>query len=392
MAYSQMTAAQFAALADKQVGKPYVLGAEASLSNDNPPKFDCSELVEWLFGRNGTPIGDLAASQYDRCKPVTGTPKPGDLVFLKNNRARWNHVGHVAVLTKKLSNGDWRVIEARGHLYGVVRSTLSYWKKRSYYAGLRRFPGFSLKTAVAAIPKNAPFRFASYNAQYPAWGGDGNYKKDGQFIQGELKPSVFSLFETNEKGRNIVRSVLGSSRFITWPTGLVSVMWDKTKWEDGAHSELSFGTIANRAMKVNLKHRANHQSFVAAAVHIRANDAFPQSWSDEKKLEEKLDDVRRTVAWLKNDTNVAVGGDWNTEHARDILEKAGFKLATPWRDTLDKEGVQRLDAVYVKGSGMEIRNLNKPGEEPGSIHNAGPSSDHHAVVANLTRLASKPTN
>ncbi|MGC3992730.1 MAG: peptidoglycan-binding protein [Propionicimonas sp.] len=141
---ASMTAAQFAALADDQVGKPYVLGAEAAITNPDPAKFDCSELVQWLFGRSGNPITDLAASQYNVTKKVSGSPKVGDLVFLRNNPARSNGIGHVAVLTKKLSNGDWRIIEARGRAYGVVRTTLSYWKQRSYYAGLRRYSSFVL--------------------------------------------------------------------------------------------------------------------------------------------------------------------------------------------------------------------------------------------------------
>ncbi len=136
-----MTAAQFAKLAEAQVGKPYVLGAETLVTQADPPKFDCSELVQWLFGRSGNPITDLAAAQYNATKAVgKGTsPKTGDLVFLRNNPARSNGIGHVAVLTKKLSSGDWEIIEARGRAYGVVKTTLSYWKKRSYYAGLRRY-------------------------------------------------------------------------------------------------------------------------------------------------------------------------------------------------------------------------------------------------------------
>jgi hypothetical protein len=138
---ASMTAAQFAKLAEAQVGKPYVLGAYAAISNVDPAKFDCSELVKWLYGRSGNPITDLAAWQYDATKPVgKGTsPRTGDLVFLRNNPARSNGIGHVAVVTKKLSSGDWEVIEARGRAYGVVKTTLSYWKHRSYYAGLRRY-------------------------------------------------------------------------------------------------------------------------------------------------------------------------------------------------------------------------------------------------------------
>ena len=141
---ASMTPAQFAKVAEAQVGKPYVLGAEAAISNSDPAKFDCSELVEWLFGRSGNRITDLAAAQYNATKKVTGSPKVGDLVFLRNNPARSNGIGHVAILTKKLDGGDWRIIEARGRASGVVRTTLSYWKQRSYYAGLRRSSTFVL--------------------------------------------------------------------------------------------------------------------------------------------------------------------------------------------------------------------------------------------------------
>ena len=147
-----MTEAQFAAMLEAQVGKPYVLGAEARPSDPNPPRFDCSELVEWGYARSGNRITDLAAAQYDATRKVTGSPKVGDLVFLRNNPARWNGIGHVAILIKQLPNGDWRIIEARGRAYGVVRSTLSYWKQRRYYAGLRRMPGFM----IAASPRPKP--------------------------------------------------------------------------------------------------------------------------------------------------------------------------------------------------------------------------------------------
>ena len=131
-----MTESQYASLADAQVGKPYVLGA------NGPTTFDCSSLVIWLNNQSGAyRMGDdTAAGMYNRSRAVSGSPKVGDMVFLRNNPARANGIGHMAVLTKRLPGGEWRIIEARGRAYGVVRSTLSYWKQRSYYAGLRRLP------------------------------------------------------------------------------------------------------------------------------------------------------------------------------------------------------------------------------------------------------------
>lgn len=138
------TATQFRATALSLVGLPYILGAEATWPT-KPKALDCSELVEWLFAGNTTPIGDLAASQWDKCITVKpGTERVGDLVALANNPARWNRIGHIAVLTARLANGDWEIVEARGRAYGVVRTTLSYWRTRGAYAGVRRYPRFAL--------------------------------------------------------------------------------------------------------------------------------------------------------------------------------------------------------------------------------------------------------
>ncbi|MCA0253418.1 MAG: peptidoglycan-binding protein [Actinobacteria bacterium] len=134
------SAAEYASLANKQVGKPYVLGQPVPYNAPSPKSFDCSGLIIWLNNqtRSFTMGDDTAAGLYNRTKAVSGEPAVGDMVFLKNNPARSNGIGHVAVLTAKLSNGDWRIIEAKGKAYGVVKTTLSYWKTRKYYTGVRR--------------------------------------------------------------------------------------------------------------------------------------------------------------------------------------------------------------------------------------------------------------
>lgn len=149
------TQAEFIARARQMVGVPYVLGAEWAPSCTAPcipTALDCSELIEGLFRENGTPIGDLAAAQYDKTAPVSDV-RTGDLVFLRNNSSRWNGIGHVAVITAPLANGDWEIIESRGRAYGTVRTTLSYWRTRAGFTGVRRFPAFNLaSSSVVATP------------------------------------------------------------------------------------------------------------------------------------------------------------------------------------------------------------------------------------------------
>lgn len=158
------SATTFITLARRQVGKPYRLGAEARPSDSDPARFDCSELVEWLFHRAGAPITDLAAAQFNATVPVHGAPRTGDLVFLRNNPARPNGIGHVAVITAKLAHGDFEVVEARGRKFGVVRSTLSYWRRRNHFAGIRRYPRLQLSGGPA--PEPASFRPLTVDGQF----------------------------------------------------------------------------------------------------------------------------------------------------------------------------------------------------------------------------------
>lgn len=163
-----LTVSKFQALGRSVAGVPYFLGGEVTWPA-RPTRWDCSEVIEWMYAANGTPIVDLASAQWARTIPVApGTERVGDLVALKNNSTRTgfpavypggnsgNKVGHIALLLAKRVNGDWDVLEARGRAYGTVITTLSYWKTRSYYAGVGRYPLFKLTPEAdpySSIPK-----------------------------------------------------------------------------------------------------------------------------------------------------------------------------------------------------------------------------------------------
>lgn len=156
---SLYTAAQYAAKAASWVGRPYVLGQPVPYDSANPRAMDCSGLIIALNNTSGAlPMGDdTAAGLYNRTSAVkAGSEKVGDLVFLRNNPARSNGIGHVAVLTSKLSNGDWRIVEARGRASGVVATTLSYWRTRKHYTGVRRLTGFKLAATSSTKPVSKP--------------------------------------------------------------------------------------------------------------------------------------------------------------------------------------------------------------------------------------------
>lgn len=60
--------------ANLEIGKPYVYGDEG------PNTFDCSGLMQFIFGKVGTSLPRTAAEQQRYATPVTD-PQPGDLVF-----------------------------------------------------------------------------------------------------------------------------------------------------------------------------------------------------------------------------------------------------------------------------------------------------------------------
>jgi cell wall-associated NlpC family hydrolase len=66
-----------------EVGKPYHFGDEG------PNAFDCSGLMQYIFGKAGIKLPRTAAEQQKFATPVT-KPVPGDLVFFG---APAHHVG-----------------------------------------------------------------------------------------------------------------------------------------------------------------------------------------------------------------------------------------------------------------------------------------------------------
>jgi NlpC/P60 family len=90
------TGSDVVALAQRELGKPYVFGA------DGPEAFDCSGLVQWVYAQLGISLPHRATLQRQKTIPVT-TPLPGDLVFYGTEA--YSH--HVAIYA-----GNGRMIAA----------------------------------------------------------------------------------------------------------------------------------------------------------------------------------------------------------------------------------------------------------------------------------------
>ena len=72
-------------IANRLTGTPYVWGGASPRSG-----FDCSGLVQYVYGKLGIPLPHYTVSQYGRGRPVSRSSlRPGDLVFFYG----LNHVG-----------------------------------------------------------------------------------------------------------------------------------------------------------------------------------------------------------------------------------------------------------------------------------------------------------
>lgn len=89
--------------AERFVGTPYVWGGES------PTGFDCSGLVQYVYGQLGVTVPRTSEEQATAGTPVAGlaTAKPGDLVFFAGSDGTAASPGHVGIYV-----GDGMMIDA----------------------------------------------------------------------------------------------------------------------------------------------------------------------------------------------------------------------------------------------------------------------------------------
>lgn len=121
---------QFIAVAEKQIGKPYVLGSSG------PKKFDCSGLVYYCLRNSGNYTTRMNAAGYSKnssWEKITSRSdlKRGDLMFFRSDSSK--SIGHVAIYI-----GNGMMIDASTSCGKVVkRSCTGSWSKRNFVCGRR---------------------------------------------------------------------------------------------------------------------------------------------------------------------------------------------------------------------------------------------------------------
>jgi cell wall-associated NlpC family hydrolase len=111
--------------ATKYEGRPYVWGGS------NPSTgFDCSGLIQWVYGGIGIQLPRTAQQQYDAVQHISqAEAKPGDLIFFSGTNDTIDTVTHVGIYV-----GNGKMYDADD--YGVGYHDLSgYWMQHLYGFG-----------------------------------------------------------------------------------------------------------------------------------------------------------------------------------------------------------------------------------------------------------------
>lgn len=119
-----------ATLALQQVGDPYVWGGAT------PQGFDCSGLVQWVFGREGVSVPRTSYEQYNIGTAVSmANLQPGDLVFFTTDAPGASHVGIYVGAKNGFAHA---FVAADNPSTGVIVDNLNnpYWQ--SHFIGARR--------------------------------------------------------------------------------------------------------------------------------------------------------------------------------------------------------------------------------------------------------------
>lgn len=263
-----MRRADFIALMKAQKGKKYILGTPVPHDAPNPPAFDCSGLVIWGFNKAGCQHPDTTANGLYHESRSVASYATGDMVFLVDSK---DHAYHTAMLLYPTASGDWAIIEAKGKKFGVVLTTLSYWRKRKGFKGPRRWSGFKLESdqikfaIVHASQKNRRFGGLPSDSAFRASGIDKLFTDD-------YPCSIITLTETDLTMRRAINAALGKhwTRFAQSPSKTVAMFVNTNIWEPrGVRTSVDYGDKYHGAVMAILRHRASNVEVAVIAHHGR---------------------------------------------------------------------------------------------------------------------------
>ncbi len=214
MASREPRAEEIIALARQFVGGKYVWGGSSPSSGG----FDCSGLVQYVFGRNGVHLPRVAEDQYQVGRPVRYDElQPGDLIFQANTYK--SGISHVGIYI-----GEGKILHAKGKAYGIVIDSIGPFP--SGHPGARRIlrgNGSPSEYAYAAPrPQPQPIRGVEFQ-NFPT-----------SVVRGDVRLTVgFDPIAASNSVEYVIE-VDGEEAVVLQESGMI-VRFDTRQLADGEH-------------------------------------------------------------------------------------------------------------------------------------------------------------
>lgn len=192
-----ITGQQIIDLASKQIGKPYIWGS-ADYSQGG---FDCSGLVQWVYGQLGISLPRVSSQQYSVGIPVDlSQAQPGDLIFYNpgESGAPAGLPGHIAIYA-----GGGKVIVASNPSVPIRISNVG---DEGEIVGVRHIPAV-VNTGSSSGPSGAVVNYSALTPYGATSNGQANidpqtmaeqYGLSYAFMQSD--PELKSLFDQAVQG------------------------------------------------------------------------------------------------------------------------------------------------------------------------------------------------
>ena len=205
-------AGEIIALARQFVGGKYVWGGSSPSSGG----FDCSGLVQYVFGKNGISLPRVAEDQYQVGKPVRYEElQPGDLIFQANTYK--TGISHVGIYI-----GEGKILHAKGKAYGIVIDSIGPFP--AGHPGARRIlkAGGGSFTYTPPPPRPQPTRGVMFQ-NFPTGAVRGDVRLEVGYDPVATSDSVEYVIEVD------------GEEAVVFPESGVIVRFDTRQIADGEH-------------------------------------------------------------------------------------------------------------------------------------------------------------
>lgn len=359
--FGEDSAAKFIAVARKQLGDPYVWGAEG------PNGFDCSGLVYFALNRAGVHVPRTTANGYMSSTPNVGREnlRAGDLVFFNYGRLPGGQADHVGIYV-----GNGQMIDASSSNDRMMLRSVDW----DNYIGGGRIAGLSPSSQqqVNAAIKGTAGGGGGAGDGTPGW-SDSGHDMTKRELRGILQgygiapdafmPLITQAIQEQWSVAEFRAAVYDSKVFRqTFPgifdqdgaLKMTPAEYNRLAWGDGGYADIGkqYGIKINRAkLGVLFENNVSPDEWLFRAEILKkakSSETYRQALGQVAKKQGQGDITRKEwFEWLGGATNVKVE---NIFEASTLLEQQGLDINA-------KQAIKAANQIGEPGEQIDVGQL-----------------------------------